>query len=143
MNAFEFARKFEKIDETVIRSIGVESVLENSNFVYDKNSGFVSGDADVFRDMFWANNSGLTFNGEQISKPFSDWVETGEFRENLHYATKNDIELESNGDGFEAIKEAFSKKDWIAPTAKILTPETKSNLRKSFIQKLKALWQTN
>lgn len=128
-----------KINPDVIRKIGIESVIDNSNFIYDKDSGFISGDADVFRDMFWANNSGLTFSGDRIMKPFSDWVETGEFRENLHYATKNDIELESSGDGFEAIKESFMKKDWIAPTAKILTPETKSNIQKSFIQKLKAL----
>jgi hypothetical protein len=141
MNTFEFSRKLKSLNDDEIRKIGVESVQENSNFVYDKNSGFVSGEADVFRDMFWANNSGLTFNGDQISKPFSDWVETGEFRENLHYETKNDIKLESSGEGFEAIKEVFMKKDWIAPTAKILTPETKSNLKKSFIEKLLKLWQ--
>lgn len=137
MNVFEMSRKLAKIDEAAIRTNGIKSVIENSNFVYDKNIGFVSGNQDVFRDMFWANNSGLTFAGNPINKPFSDWVESGEFRENLHYATENDIELESYGDGFEAIKDSFSRKDWIAPTAKILTEETIKDIKLSFIKKIK------
>lgn len=131
MNAFEFARKLEKITPEVIRKIGIESVHENSEI--------------VIQDAITSNIEGKTFAGNEIKKypPFSDWEDSGEFHDNLSFASKNDIEFTSRGDGAEAIFSTFPENDTIAPTAKILSTEAKSNIKKSFIQKIKALWQTN
>lgn len=131
MNAFEFARKLQKIDENVIRKIGIESVHENADI--------------VIQDAITSNIEGKTFAGNEIKKypPFSDWEETGEFHDNLSFAGKDNIEFTSRGDGAEAIFETYPTIDTIAPTAKILSNEAKGNLTKSFIQKIKALWQTN
>jgi hypothetical protein len=127
MNAFEFARKHAKINPDVIRKIGIESVHENSEI--------------VIQDAITGNIEGKTFAGNKINeyKPFSDWEESGEFHDNLTFTGKNDIEFTSKGDGAEAIFETFPTIDTIAPTAKILSNEAKSNLTKSFIQKLKVL----
>ena len=131
MNAFEFARKLQKIDENVIRKIAIESVHENADI--------------VIQDAITSNIEGKTFAGNEIKKyhPFSDWEQTGEFHDNLKFANTNDIEFTSSGDGFEAIEKTFPFADTIAPTAKILSTEAKNDIKKSFIQKLKALWQTN
>ena len=126
MNAFEFARKHAKINPDVIRKIGIESVHENSEI--------------VIQDAITSNIEGKTFAGNDIKKnpPFTDWEQTGEFHDNLTFAGKDDIEFTSRGDGAEAIFETFPQIDTIAPTAKILSNEAKSNLTKSFIQKLKS-----
>ena len=127
MNTFEFARKIGKINETVIRKMAIESVHENSEI--------------VIQDAITENIEGKTFAGNKISEypPFSDWEDSGEFHDNLKFASSNDIEFTSRGEGAEAIFETFPQKDTIAPTAKILSNEAKSDLTKSLIQKLKAL----
>lgn len=129
MNPSEFARKFAKITPDVIRKIGVESVHENSDV--------------VISDAIVSNIEGLTFAGNSISKnpPFKDWEESGQFHGNLRFAGKEDIDFTSNGDGAEAIFNTFPEVDTIAPTAKILSNEAKTDLKKSMIKKVKALWQ--
>jgi hypothetical protein len=127
MNAFEFARKLEKINPDVIRKIAIESVHEN--------------DGIVIQDAISSNDEGLTFAGNKISDypPFKDWEESGQFHGNLKFQNENDIEFISWGAGAEAIVETFPLKDTIAPTAKILSNEAKNDIKKSFIQKIKAL----
>jgi hypothetical protein len=127
MNAFEFARRLEKINPDVIRKIAIESVHANSDI--------------VIQDAITENIEGKTFAGNPIKEypPFKDWEETGEFHDHLKFFNSDDIEFVSSGDGAEAIFERFPQKDTIAPTAKILSSEAISNIKKSFIQKLKAL----
>jgi hypothetical protein len=127
MNAFEFARKIEKINPELIRKIGIESVNENSEI--------------VIQDAITENLEGKTFAGNSIEsiKPFSDWEETGGFHDRLTFAGKDNIEFTSSGDGAEAVFNAFTQKDTIAPTAKILSSEAIKDLKVSFIKKLKAL----
>jgi len=127
MNAFEFARKLEKINPDVIRKIGIESVLENKDI--------------VISDAIVSNIEGYTFAGNEISDypPFSDWEETGQFHDNLTFAGKDDIEFTSRGEGADAIFNTYPLKDTIAPTAKILSSEALSDIKVSFIKKLKAL----
>ncbi len=124
MNTFEYSRKLNKIDEAAIRKFGVESVIQNAQIVID--------------DAIVSNIQGLTFAGNQIkeTQPFKDWEETGEFHENLKFASNNDIEFTSRGKGFEAIVETFDFEDTIAPTAKILSNEAIDSIRKSFIKSI-------
>jgi len=131
MNTFEFARKLDKLNENIIRKIGIQSVLQNESI--------------VISDAIVSNAEGLTFAGNKINEysPFKDWEETGEFHDNLKFASSNDIEFTSRGDGAEAIFNTFPDKDTIAPTAKILSNEAKKDIKVSFIEKLKALWQAN
>lgn len=127
MNTFEYSRKLAKITGDVIRKIGIESVQENSDI--------------VISDAIVSNAEGLTFGGNQINEtpPFKDWEETGEFHDNLRFRDSDDIEFTSSGDGFEAIFDTFEFEDIAGPTAKILSNEAKSDLRKTFIEKIKAL----
>ena len=127
MTVSEMIQKFAKIDESKIRLLGVEAVQEIEEA--------------VVMDSIDANMSGKTFAGNEINKtpPFSDWFDSGEFHEGLHFADKNDIEFYSTGEGFEAISGAFSKTDTAAPTAKILRPGTISDIQKVFIRKIKKL----
>jgi len=82
----------------------------------------------------------LTFAGNKIDEfaPFTDWEETGEFHENLKFRDASNIEFTSKGDGYKSISTIFPFDDTIAPTAKILDPNTLSDIKKSFIQILKA-----
>jgi len=127
MNTFEYSRKLAKITGDVIRKIGIESVQENSDV--------------VISDAIVSNAEGLTFGGNQINEtpPFKDWEETGEFHENLRFRDSDDIEFTSRGDGFEAIFDTFDFDDYVAPTAKILSDEAKSDIKKSFIKKIQEL----
>jgi len=79
MTVFEFSRKLEKLNETEIRRVGVESVLQNQDI--------------IIQDAITANIEGMTFAGNDIKKfaPFTDWEETGEFHENLKFESANDI----------------------------------------------------
>lgn len=122
MNAFEFARKIEKLNEPIIRKVMIDSVHVNSEI--------------VIQDAITANFEGKTFAGNEIKKypPFKDWFETGEFHDNLKFANDNDIEFASRGEGMEAIFETFPEKDTIAPTAKILSEEAKKDIKVSFIK---------
>jgi len=122
-----YLKKISKLDETKIREIGVQSVLENSDI--------------VISDAIVSNAEGLTFSGDQINKqpPFEDWEETGEFHKNLKFEGNKDISFTSTGKGAEAIFETFPEKDTIAPTAKILSDEAKKDIKVSFIKKVKAL----
>jgi len=126
MNTFEFYRQLEKITVDVIREIGVQSVRQNQNLV-------LSQLAD-------ANDKGLTFDGNKIAGHgyFTDWIDTGLFRENLRFIDDTDIELISYGEGADAIHDAFDEVDYIAPTSKVLDQTTKNDIKKSFIQILKA-----
>lgn len=125
MNAFEFHRAIEKINPDVIREIGVQSMHDNKEV--------------VISDSIVANAEGFTFAGNKISeyKPFSDWEESGEFHENLKFQSTKNIEFSSSGDGFLAIESVFPYDDTIAPSAKILDPNTISEIRQSFIKILK------
>ena len=127
MNTFEFSRKLAKITGDVIRKIGIESVQENSDV--------------VISDAIVSNIEGLTFAGNKINEraPFQDWEDSGEFHENLKFARKENIDFTSQGDGAEAIYNTFPDVDTIAPTAKILSDEAKSDIQKSFIKKIQAL----
>lgn len=124
MTAFEMCRKFEKLDENAIRTIGIESVLENSEI--------------VIQDAITENLEGKTFAGNQIKKypPFSDWEETGEFHDNLKFSGSNDIDFTSSGPGAEAVFQTFPELDTIAPTAKILSSEAIKDIKVSFIKKI-------
>jgi hypothetical protein len=124
MTAFEMCRKFEKLDENMIRSIGVQSVLENSEI--------------VIQDAITENLEGKTFAGNQIKNypPFSDWEETGEFHDNLKFSGSNDIDFTSSGPGAEAVFQTFPELDTIAPTAKILSSEAIKDIKVSFIKKI-------
>ena len=68
MNTFEFTRLFEKLTPTVVRQIGVEAVHLNAAKSYstDFSDGFAANDGNVFSDMFRANNSGKTFDNNNI-----------------------------------------------------------------------------
>jgi hypothetical protein len=127
MNTFEMSRKFAKLNEAMIRTIGIDAVHDNEDI--------------VIQDAISSNDEGLTFAGNQINEtpPFSDWEETGEFHQNLSFAGKEDIEFTSRGDGAEAIFETFPTIDTIAPTAKILSGEAIKDIKVSFIKKVKAL----
>jgi len=133
MNTFEFARKLEKITPEAISKIAIEAVHEN--------------DGIVVSDSIKANLKGFTFAGNDIQNgeyvKYTDWFHTGQFHDNLQFANENDIDFISGGGGYAAINEDYPEEDFIAPTAKILTPETKMKIQKSTVQKLKALWQTN
>ena len=122
MNTFEMFRSLQKITPDVIREIGVRSVQKNESV--------------VISDAIVANIEGRTFAGNSIAqtKPFTDWEETGEFHDNLKFYDSKSIEFTSRGDGFESISNVFSYDDTIAPTAKILSPEAISDIKKSFIQ---------
>ncbi len=126
MNTFEFYRAFEKITPDIIKSAGVDAVHINSDI--------------VIQDSIVANAEGLTFSGNQISKykPFTDWEETGLFHENLDFQSKNDIEFTSKGAGANAIFSTFPDNDTIAPSANILDQSTILDIRKSFIEIIKA-----
>lgn len=130
MNPFEFARKLSKLNESMIRTMSIESVHENSEI--------------VIQDAITSNIEGKTFAGNDIKKnpPFSDWEETGEFHENLRFAGKDDIEFTSSGEGAEAIFNTFDQKDTIAPTANILSDEAKKDIKVSLIKRVKALWMS-
>ena len=140
MNTFEMLRRFEKIDIATIRTIGVVAVQENASKVSGSQyeDGFAPNDGTIFSDMFRANNDGLTFSGENITGhgKFSDWIETGRFRKNMQFVSDDDIELISFGDGADAIYSAYSERNWIAPSAKILSIETINKIRQSFINNL-------
>lgn len=129
MNTFEFSKKLKNLNPDEIRKIGVESVHKNSNI--------------VISDAIVSNAEGLTFAGNQINEtpPFKDWEETGEFHDNLRFRDSEDIEFTSSGDGFEAIYDTFDFEDIVAPTAKILSNEATSDIKKTFIEKLLKLWQ--
>ena len=131
MNNYEFARGLKKID---VANLAVYSVHVNA----PKKSDALS-EGDVFSDLFRANNRGITFSGGRIRGvgEFNDWIETGEFRENLQFIDGSDIELVSWGDGSDAIEASYAEENWIAPTAKVLSEKTMSNIRQSFIKILK------
>jgi hypothetical protein len=86
----------------------------------------------VVRDSISANRQGLTFLGNEIYKtpPFSDWFETGEFHNNLRFINQKSIEFVSSGDGFAAIRSAFDRSDYIAPSKATLSQNTMDNIEK-------------
>lgn len=125
MNTFEFKRKLESIDISTIRAYGVGSVLLNQS--------------KIINDLGDANARGKTFAGNEIAGvgKFSDWYETGEFFDKLRFADTEDIDLTSNGDGFEAIRESYSESDYIAPSAEVLSLQTMTSIKADFIQNIK------
>lgn len=129
MNAFEYLRGLKKID---IANLAVYSVHVNA----PKSNDIIQKENTVFSDLFRANNRGLTFSGGKIRGvgEFNDWIESGEFRENLQFIDGSDIELVSWGDGSDAIEASYAEENWIAPTAKVLSEKTIENIRKSFIK---------
>ena len=125
MNTFEFKRKLEVIDLATIRAYGVGAVLLNQS--------------KIINDLGDANARGKTFAGNEIAGvgKFSDWYETGEFFDKLRFADTDDIDLTSNGDGFDAIRESYSESDYIAPSAEVLSTQTMSAISTDFIQNIK------
>jgi len=89
-------------------------------------------------DLTDANDRGLTFSGDNISEVgrFSDWIQTGEFRDKLRFADTENIDLTSGGDGFDAIRAAYSEADYIAPTAAVLSENTMSKIKADFINNI-------
>jgi hypothetical protein len=125
MNTFEFKRKLEAVTIDVVRAYGVGAVLLNQSKILD--------------DLATANDRGRTFAGNDIAVVgrFSDWIDSGEFRDKLRFADTDDIDLTSNGDGFEAIQEAYSENDYIAPSAEVLSTQTMAAINADFIQNIK------
>jgi hypothetical protein len=125
MNTFEFKRKLEAVTIDVVRAYGVGSVLLNQS--------------KIINDLGDANARGKTFAGDEIAGigKFSDWYETGEFFDKLRFADTDDIDLTSNGDGFEAIQESYSENDYIAPSAEVLSAQTMAAIKADFIQNIK------
>lgn len=125
MNTFEFKLKLEAIDLATIRAYGVGSVLLNQ--------------AKIINDLGDANARGKTFAGNEIAGvgQFSDWYETGEFFNKLRFADTEDIDLTSNGDGFEAIQASYSESDYIAPSAEVLSLQTMAAIKSDFIYNIK------
>ena len=126
MTTFEMQRRMQKIDQTAIRVLGVVSVQEN--------------ESSVVSDSLGANAFGQTFSGSSIAKvrPFSDWYETGEFADNLKFASETDINFTSSGEGAMAIFSAFEYSETIAPHARTLSAETLNKIKQSFIKNLQA-----
>jgi hypothetical protein len=126
MTTAAMIRQLQKIDTKAIQEIGVLSVQDNEGAVVD--------------DSLSANAYGQTFSSTSISRirPFSDWFETGEFAQNLKFASETDINFASSGDGAEAIFSAFSYDETIAPHFRTLSTETMDKIRQSFIKHLKA-----
>lgn len=124
MNNYEFARKIKTITPEKIRAFGVGSVQLNQQ--------------KVINDLGDANNRGLTFSGDDIAEVgrFSDWIESGQFRDSLRFADPDNIDLTSTGDGFDAIRSAYSESDYIAPTATVLSESTISAIKKDFINSI-------
>jgi hypothetical protein len=124
MNNYEFARKIKTITPEKIRAFGVESMQLNQQ--------------KVINDLGDANNRGLTFSGDRIDEvpKFSDWIESGQFRDSLRFADTDNIDLTSQGDGFDAIRSAYSESDYITPTAAILSTNTISAIKKDFINSI-------
>ena len=122
MTVPEMIKAFESLTPDKIRELAVQSVWEN--------------ELTVKQDLADANDSGLTFAGNPIDKgEFTDWIETGRFRRSLKFLG-DDIELISYGEGYDAIVEAFDEEDYIAPTAKVLTERTMSDIKHNFIEKI-------
>ena len=122
MTVPEMIRAFESLTPDKIRELAVQSVWEN--------------ELTVKQDLADANDSGLTFAGNPIDKgEFTDWIETGRFRRSLKFLG-DDIELISYGEGYDAIVETFDEEDYIAPTAKVLTERTMSDIKQNFIDKI-------
>lgn len=125
MNAFEFVRTLEKITPEEIRALGVGAVQLHQQKIID--------------DLGDANNRGLTFSGGKIEGVgrFSDWIESGQFRDSLRFADSVDIDLTSSGDGFDAIKANYSESDYIAPSATVLSSTTINAIKADFINNIK------
>jgi len=124
MTAAEMHRRMERLNQTKLRELAVSSVLLHQQ--------------KTINDLSDANNIGLTFSGDRIDDvpKFSDWIETGEFRDSLRFADTEDIDLTSSGDGFEAIKANYSESDYIAPTAKVLSENTMKAIKADFINNI-------
>lgn len=124
MTPSEFTKAFSKLTPDKIRELGVMAVQRNSN--------------TVISDALVANAEGLTFAGNKINDypPFSDWEETGEFHEHLHFQSNKDIEFTSRGKGFQSIDATFPYNDTIAPSAKILDGSTISDIKIKFIEQI-------
>lgn len=127
MTVLEMTKKLDAIDREKIKTMSINAVLKNSDI--------------VISDAIASNVEGKTFAGNDIKKnpPFTDWEQTGEFHENLKFRDNSDIEFTSRGDGFEAIVEAFSHNDTIAPSAKILSEEAKNDIQKSLVEQIKEM----
>jgi hypothetical protein len=124
MTVAEKIRRFEKLTDEKIRMLAVGAVhLHEQKTVNDLGS---------------ANDRGLTFSGGQIAGVgrFSDWIESGQFRDSLRFADSVDIDLTSSGEGFEAIQANYSEADYIAPTAKVLSDNTMNAIKKDFINNI-------
>lgn len=125
MNTFEFKRKLEAVTIDVVRAYGVGAVLLNQS--------------KIINDLGDANARGKTFAGNEIAGVgrFSDWIDSGEFRDKLRFADTENIDLTSNGDGFDAIRESYSESDYIAPSAEVLSLQTMTAIKADFIQNIK------
>jgi len=125
MTTAAMIRAYEKITPTKIRWFGIGAMHLHQQ--------------KTINDLAEANNRGLTFSGDRIDDvpKFSDWIESGEFRDKLRFADSENIELTSGGDGFDAIREAYSEADYIAPTAAVLSENTMSKIKSDFINNIK------
>ena len=85
----------------------------------------------VVDDSIEANIQGLTFAGNVIDiAPFTDWFDSGEFHRNLRFIDERNIEFTSSGKGFAAIRSAFDRSDYIAPSKATLSQNTMDNIEK-------------
>jgi hypothetical protein len=124
MTTAAMIRAYEKITPTKIRDLGIGAVQLHQQ--------------KVVNDLGDANDRGLTFSGDNISDvpKFSDWIESGEFRDKLRFEDTENIDLTSGGDGFDAIRAAYSEADYIAPTAAVLSENTMQKIKADFINNI-------
>ena len=89
-------------------------------------------ESSIVDESIDANLAGKTFNDLDIDSisPFTDWSETGEFHRNLRFIDERNIEFESSGKGFYAIRSAFDRSDYIAPSKATLSQNTMDNIEK-------------
>jgi hypothetical protein len=159
MNAFEFARKLEKITPEVIRKIAGESIVENNKEVTDSIKGQLwdgkKGDGQNITPSYlddpffetkekaiayrnWKNS--ITKNSNRDPDTPNLFI-NGYFYDTL-FVDSGSFEVASNSFG-NPIIEKYGRETFSIDSKRDDNKEVFSNLRKSFIQKLKALWQMN
>ena len=89
-------------------------------------------ESSIVDESIDANLEGKTFNGLDIDSinPFTDWFDSGEFHRNLRFIDERNIEFTSSGKGFDAIRSAFDRSDYIAPSKATLSQNTMDNIEK-------------
>jgi hypothetical protein len=155
MNAFEFARKLEKITPELIKQFAGESIIENSNDVTHSIKGQLwdgkKGDGQNITPSYlddpffetrekaiayrnWKNS--ITKNSDRDQDTPNLFI-NGYFYDTL-FVDSGSFEVASDGFG-NPIIEKYGAETFSIDAERDDNKETMNNLRKSFIKKLKAL----